>query len=78
MFASRLHLLANNLCVVLPNGDKNKILNACFFHLYLKVNYGLVIIIRFCHWLIIHDDKTEISYIMHRHQTLYFSFNFNA
>ena len=43
-----------------------------------NVNYGLVIIIWFCHWLIIHDDKTVISYFMPRHQTLKFSYNFKA
>ena len=42
-----------------------------FFTVILKnVNYG---IIRFCHWLIIHDDKTVISY-----QTFKFSYNFKA
>ena len=35
-------------------------------------------IIRFCHWLIIHNDKTVISYFMPRHQTLKFSYNFKA
>ena len=51
----------------------------CFLQLYLKlVNYGLVIIIRLCHWLIIHDDKTVISYFMPGHQMLNFSYNFKA
>ena len=47
----------------------------CFSYSYIKknVNYGLVIIIRFCHWLIIHDDKTVISYYMPSHQTFKFS-----
>ena len=48
----------------------------CFCTVLLKiVNYGLVIIIRFCHRLIIHDDKTVISYFMPRHQTFKFSYN---
>ena len=42
------------------------------------VNYGLVIIIRVCHRLIIHDDKTVSSYFMPGHQTLKFSYNFKA
>ena len=42
------------------------------------VNYGLVIIIRFCHWLIIHDDKTVISNFMPRHQMLKLSYNLKA
>ena len=33
---------------------------------------------RFCHWFIIHDDKTVISYFVPRHQTLKFSYNFKA
>ena len=51
-----------------------------FFYIYIKknVNYGLVIIVRFCHWLIIHDDETVISYFMPRHQMLKFSYNFKA
>ena len=50
-----------------------------FFTVVLKnVNYSLVIIIRFCHWLITHDDKTVISYFMLSHQTLKFSYNFKA
>ena len=51
----------------------------CFLTVILKfVNNGLDIIIRFCHWLIIHDDKTVISYFMPRHQTLTFLYNFEA
>ena len=52
----------------------------CFFTVILKknVNYGLVIIIRFSHRLIVHDDETVISYFMPRHQTLKFSYNFKA
>ena len=51
----------------------------CFFSVILKnVNYGLVIILRFRHLLIIHDDETIISYFMPRHQTLKFSYNFEA
>ena len=47
--------------------------------LYKKnVNYGLVIIIGFCHLLIIHDDKTLTSDFMPRHQMLKFSYNFKA
>ena len=42
------------------------------------VNYGLVIILRFSHWFIIHDDETVISYFVSRHQTLKFSYNFKA
>ena len=34
--------------------------------------YGFVIIIRFSYWLIIHDDKTIVSYFMPRHQKLKF------
>ena len=51
-----------------------------FFNSYIKknVNYGLVIIIWFCHCLIIHNDETVISYFMPRHQTLKFSYNFKA
>ena len=50
-----------------------------FFTVILKnVNYGLVIILRFRHLLIIHDDETVISYFMPRHQTLKFSYNFEA
>ena len=51
-----------------------------FFYSYIKkkVNYGLVIILRFCHWLIVHDDKTVISYFMPRHQTLKFLYKFKA
>ena len=43
-----------------------------------NVNYGLVIIIRFRHRLIIHDDETVISYFMPSHQTLKFSYTFKA
>ena len=51
----------------------------CFFTIILKhANYGLVIIIRFCHSLIIHDDETVISFYMPRHQTFKFSYNFKA
>ena len=50
-----------------------------FFTVILKnVNYGFVISIRFCHRLIIHNDKTIISYFMPRHQTFKFSYNFKA
>ena len=51
-----------------------------FFTVIFKknVNYRLVIIKRFCHGLIIHDDKIIISYFMSRHQTLKFSYNFKA
>ena len=50
-----------------------------FLQLYQKiVNYGLVIIVRFCHRLIIRDGKTVISYFMSRYQTLKFSYNFKA
>ena len=50
-----------------------------FFTVILKnVNYGLVIILRFRHLLIIHDDETVISYFMPRHQMLKFSYNFEA
>ena len=51
-----------------------------FLYSYIKkiVNYGLVIIIQFLHWLIAHDDETVISYIMPRHQTLKFSNNLKA
>ena len=38
----------------------------------------LVIIIRFCPRLIVHDDETVISYFMPRRQTLKFSYNFKA
>ena len=44
----------------------------CFYSYIKIVNYSLVIIIPFCHWLIIHDDKTIISYFMPRHQTVKF------
>ena len=79
MFASRLHPLVNNLCVVLQNGYKIRFLNVLFYS-YIKknVNYRLVIIIRVCHWLIIHDDETVISYFMPRHQTFKFAYNFKA
>ena len=79
MFASRLHRLVNNLCVVLPKRRSNQILNV-FFTVILKknVNNGLVIIIQFCHWLIIHDDETVISYFMPSHQKLKFLYNFKA
>ena len=52
----------------------------CVFYNYIKkiVNYSLVIIIRFCHRLIIHNDKTVIRYFMPRHETLKFSYNFKA
>ena len=51
----------------------------CFFTVILKkVNYGFVIIIRFCHGLIVHDDETVISYFMPRHQTLKFLYNSKA
>ena len=51
-----------------------------FFYRYIKknVNYGLVIIIRFRHRLIVHDDETVISDFMPRHQTLKFTYNFKA
>ena len=50
-----------------------------FFTVILKnVNYGLVIIIWFCHRLIVYDDETVISYFMPRHQTLKFLYNFKA
>ena len=50
-----------------------------FFYSYIKKNHhGLVIIIRFRHWLIVHDDETVISYFMPRHQTVKFSYNFKA
>ena len=50
-----------------------------FLQLYLKnVNYGLAIIIRFRHWLIVHDDETVISDFMPRHETLKFSYKFKA
>ena len=52
MFASKLHCLVNNLCVVLPKRRGNQILNVSFtVTMYIKkiVNYGVVIIIRFCH-----------------------------
>ena len=42
------------------------------FYSYMKkiVNYSLVIIIQFCHQLIIHDEKNVITnYFMPRHQT---------
>ena len=44
----------------------------------INVNYDLVIIVRFCHLLIVHDDETVISYFMPRHQTLKFSYNFKV
>ena len=51
----------------------------CFFAVILKnVNYGLVIILRFCHLFIIHDDETVISYFMPSHQTLKFPYDFKA
>ena len=78
MFASRLHRLVNNLCCFAKTEIKSDF-KSNFLQLYLKnVNYGLVIIIRFCHWLIIHDDETVIIYFMPRHQTLKFSYNFKA
>ena len=78
MFASRLYRLVNNLCVVLSKRRWNQILNV-FLQLYLKnVIYGLVIITRFSHWLIIHDDETVISYFMPSHQTLQFLYNFKT
>ena len=78
MFASRLHRLVNNLCCFAKTETKSDF-KSNFLQLYLKnVNYGLVIIIRFCHWLIIHDDETVIIYFMPRHQTLKFSYNFKA
>ena len=43
-----------------------------------NVNYGLVIIIRFRHWFIVHDDETVISYFMPGHQTLKFLYNCKA
>ena len=49
-----------------------------FTVILINVNYGLVIILRFRHLLIIHDDETVISYFMPRHQTLKFSYNFEA
>ena len=51
----------------------------CFYS-YIKKNnnYGLVIIIRFRHWLIVHDDEPVISYFMPRHQTVKVSYNFKA
>ena len=49
-----------------------------FLQFYKIVHYGLVIIIRFCQRLIIHDDKTIICYFMPRHQTSKFSYNFKA
>ena len=51
----------------------------CFFKVTLKnFNYGLVIIIRFHHCLIIRKDETVISCFMPRHQTFKFSYNFKA
>ena len=52
----------------------------CIFTVILKNNahYGFVIIVWFCHRLIIHDDKTVICYFMPRHQTSKFSYNFKA
>ena len=47
MFASRLHRLVNNLCVVLPKRRLNQILNVFFTVMLKNVNYGLVIIIWF-------------------------------
>ena len=51
-----------------------------FFYSYIEkiVNYGLVIIIRFRHCLIIRKDETVISCFMPRHKTLKFSYNFKA
>ena len=79
MFTSRLHRLVNNRCVDLPKRWWNQILNV-FFYSYIKniVNYGLVIIIRFRHWLIVHGDESVIIDFMPRHQTLKFSYNFKA
>ena len=65
--------------LICQNGDKNQIFNV-FYYSYSKknVNYGLVIIIRFRHYLIVHDDETVISDFMPRHQTLKLSYNFKA
>ena len=38
-----------------------------FYSFIKKLSISLVIIIRFCHRLIIHDDKTVISYFMPGH-----------
>ena len=50
-----------------------------FFTIILKIaHYSSVIIVRFCHRFIIHNDKTIICYFMPRHQTSKLSYNFKA
>ena len=69
MFASRLHPVVDIyiLCCHAKTEIKSDF-KGFFLHLFFKnVNYGLIIIIRCCHWLDIHDDKTVISYFMPRH-----------
>ena len=60
------------------NGDKNRF-SMCVFTVMLKiVNYGLVIVIRFRHGLIIRENETVNSYFMPRPQTFKFLYNFKA
>ena len=48
MFASKLHRLATASVLFCQNGDKSGFI--CVFLVISKnVNYGLVIVIRFCH-----------------------------
>ena len=59
------------------NGHKNRF-KMCFYSYVKKCHLRFSHKYTFCHWLIIHDDKTVLSYFMHRHQTLKFSYNFKA
>ena len=49
---------------------------SCASYSYIKNDhYGIAIIIRFCHRLVIHDDKTVVCYVVPRHHTSRFSYN---
>ena len=80
MFAPRLDPPVNNNYVLLFCQNRNKIrLYVCFLIVILKIaRYGLVIILRFCHRYIIHDDETVSLNFMPSHEMSSFLYNLKA
>ena len=74
MFASRLH----PLCCLAKAEIKSDFKHVFYSYIKILSIQGLVIILQFSHWFIIHDDETVISCFMSRHQMLKFSYSFKA